>query len=168
MATPQPRSKKKKKSLIPKKYKKFLWLGGITFLVISYYFLSLPAQGTMGYGVCKVFVELTEPYPQSIKILSVFDFRKKIRMTYKKFDTFGNEQVNEIECYFKIDGAGNITNYLDKVDINGKDRAYIVEDPIFVEKFNKTVPALEANPPDLTLPYYKLEDIKTYKDTDID
>lgn len=148
----------------PKKKKKRLyWIGGGTFFFLIVLMALMPLQGSVQYGICKVYNELNEPYPDQLVYVSVED-GNPVRIYYKKVDPFGVESVNTIECSFKPDAAGAPTTQLTKVDINGKARIYEAESPAAIKRFNSGIPAILDNMPDLTLPNFSLDDIKAYKD----
>lgn len=152
-----------------KSKKKMIWIGSgllVAFLLLA---VLYPKQGSVQYGICRVFVELTEPYPQEVRPLSVDDFVSlggPVKITYKKVDPFGVDAVNTIECTFKRDVAGQPTTTLQKVDINGKARVYTAESPEYITKFNQGVPAILENLPSLDLPNFSLDNLSEYKDTD--
>jgi len=152
----KPQDKPKKDS------KRAWWLGGIGFFFFLVIFMLYNPQATIHYGVCKVYIELNEPYPEKIKYLSLEDFGQTLRVIYRRVDPFGVVSVNVAECTFKIEDNA-LTPYLQSVDINGKQKTYVAEDPKKIEEFNKSVPAIEASPPDLSVPYFPLEDMSQYR-----
>lgn len=154
---------KPKKRKTKGKYTKYYIASAVVVLAFGIYLLFKPYEGTIQYGVCKVFIELADPYPEEVKSIGIEQVGQTLRYYYKKTDPFGDESVNLAECTFKANEAGKLTPYLDKVNINGN-RTYKVEDPEYIKKFNVGVPAIVANPPSLVLPYYNLNDIKTYRD----
>lgn len=161
-------------NVIPKKQKKKLdkkWiLGGVAVFGFLVFAVLYPMQGTIQYGICKVFVELSEQYPQEVTPLSVDDFIHiggPVKITYRKIDPFGVNSVNTVECTFKRDPATGVpTTELRKVDINGKNRIYNAESPENVAKFNKSIPAILENPPSLDLPAFSLNNPSEYKDSE--
>ena len=152
----KPQSKPKKDS------KRAWWLGGIGFSFLVVIFLLYKPQATIQYGVCKVYIELNEPYPEKIKYLSLEDFGQALRVIYRRVDPFGVISVNIAECTFKVENDA-LTPYLQSFDVNGRQKTYESEDPKKIAEFNKSVPAIEANPPDLTVPYFPLEDMTQYR-----
>ncbi len=159
--TPKPKSSSSNK--------KWIWGGGGTIFLLLVAAVLYPQQGSIQYGICRVFIELDEIYPESVKPLSVDDFiglGGPVKITYKKIDPFGVNSVNTIECTFKRDVAGIATTELQKVDINGKSRVYNAESPDYVAKFNKGVSAILANPPSLDLPTFSLDNLSEYKDSE--
>ena len=100
---------------------------------------------------------------RKIKYLGMEDFGSLYGIIYRRIDPFGVISVNTVECTFKIED-GVVTPYLLSVDINGKRKAYEAENPVRVEAFNKSVPTIEANPPDLRVPYFPLDDMSAYRD----
>ena len=145
--------------------KKLYWGGGLSFFGLIVMMALAPMQGSMRYGICRTYVELTELYPKEITYLSVED-GDPVKIFYKKIDPFGVDSVNSIECFFKRDSTGSFLDELSKVDINGKFRAYEAEKPENVKRFNTGIPAIIANPPNLDLPYFSQDNIKSYKDSE--
>ena len=143
--------------------KKLYWAGGLAFFGLIVAMAMAPVQGSMHFGICKVYIELNDLYPQEISYLSVED-GDPVKIYYKKVDPFGVDSVNSIECSFKRDPSGAYSYDLAKVDINGKFRVYDAEKPENIKRFNVGIPAILANPPDLTLPYFELDNISQYKD----
>jgi len=152
-----------KEKMSPQKKKRLYWGGGIAFFFLIIVMAFMPAQGSIRYGICRVYVELNEQYPDQISYLGVEDW-DPVRIFYKKTDPFGVSSINSIDCFFKRDVAGNFLNEILRVDINGKSRLYEAEKPENVKKFNSSISAIVTNPPDLTLPYFSLDDIAGYKD----
>lgn len=152
----------------PKKVKKFSWKKGVAifFGILILLFLILwyfPYYGTMKYGICRTYVELNEPYPQSIQFVDAVEdpYANSVTIAYKKVDPFGLEAMNDILCTFDTQEDGTLL--LKKVDINGRKRLYPQEDPERIKKFNETLPAINAYPPSLIMPYITSTDIKDYR-----
>lgn len=149
----------------PQKKKKLYWGGGLGFLGLVIMIGMVPMQGSMRYGICRTYVELSELYPEQIKFLSVED-GDPVKIFYKKVDPFGADSVNAIECFFKRDSAGNFLDEISKIDINGKFRTYEAEKAENIKRFNTGIPAIIQNPPDLTLPDFSQDNISQYKNSD--
>lgn len=149
----------------PLKKKKWPYIAGGSVALLLVLIAMMPMQGSERYGICKVFLELSELYPREIKYLSVEDW-DPVKIHYRKVDPFGVESVNLIECYSKRDSAGNQLYELAKVDINGKARVYEAEKPEVIEKFNKGISAILLNMPDLILPDFSLDDITKYQEVE--
>lgn len=118
-------------------------------LLLSYgvHLLFKPFQGTMAFGLCKTYVELNVRFPHTLYISGIDQFPTSVRLWYVQTDSFGEYRMEPIQCYFKPDPAGVVPFVLDKVVVRRRE-----VDPQVVEKFNKILPVLFANPPDLTLP----------------
>jgi hypothetical protein len=152
----------------PKQAKKFTWKKGVgiffglIFLIIAFMWF-FPYYGTIKYGICRTYIELNEPYPQSIQFVDAYEesYSNSVTISYKKIDSFGLEALNEMVCVFEMKEDGAIL--LKSVDINGKKRKYPQEDPELVRKFNNTIPAIRAYPPSLIMPYITSRDIKDYR-----
>jgi len=149
----------------PAKKKKLYWAGGLSFFALIIAMAMVPAQGSIRYGICKVYIELNELYPEQIKYLSVED-GDPVKVFYKKVDPFGVSSVNSMECYFKRDNTGNFLNEISKIDINGKYSKYEAEKPENIKKFNTGIGAIIANPPDLSIPSFSQNDISRYKESE--
>ncbi len=135
--------------------------GGLLVLLIIIVF-NFPNYGTINYGICKVYVELTEPYPASIKWMWAWDDHAgQVGIGYKRVDPFGLEYSNEILCTIKTDEQGNLL--LDKVDINGRRRVYPQENEELIKKFNMGLGSMFAYPPDLKMPADFPASIKDYQ-----
>lgn len=145
--------------------KKIYWVGGGLFCFLIMIIIMVSGQGSMQYGICRVYVELHELYPREITYLSVDD-GNPVKIFYKKIDPFGVDSVNSIECQFKKDSNGQLLYELSKVDINERFRVYEAEKPENIKRFNVGIPAILDNPPNLDLPNFSQDNILEYKDSD--
>lgn len=135
--------RKKKRENIKKVIK--LTLGAL--LVGFVYKLFIPYKGGLSYGVCKTFLELSIPYPQTLLLSEIVPTRNMgIKIWFTHIDAFGSYQLDSFHCTFAIDEQTK-ASYMVEAKM-GK----INIDPVIVERFNVAVPYLIANPPDLTLP----------------
>ncbi len=111
------------------------------------YYLFAPFQGGISYGICKTYLELNIPYPQTLLLSEVVITRGgSVRIWFTHIDAFGSYRLDSFQCTFAVDEQTK-ASYLAEVKI-GK----LNIDPIEVERFNVSIPYLVANPPDLTLP----------------
>lgn len=111
------------------------------------YYLFAPFTGGIGYGICKTYLELNVPYPQTLLLSEVVVTRNgSVRIWYTHIDAFGSYRLDSFQCTFAVDEQTK-ASYIAEVKI-GKMNI----DPIEVERFNVSIPYLVANPPDLTLP----------------
>ena len=99
----------------------------------------------MAFGICKVFTEMYVQFPTTLKFNSVEEFSTSVRIWYTHTDSFGEYIMEPIQCYYKADEQYGYI--LDKVTIRRREI-----DQKIVDDFNKTLPVIFANPPDLTLP----------------
>jgi hypothetical protein len=125
-------------------------IGGAFFLCIlsfAIYWLFLPVQGGIAFGICKTFLELNIPYPPTLRLGQVLVLRDgSLRVWFNHTDAFGEFRMEPFECTYKTDEkTGNTVLASAKM---GK----VVIDPKAVEGFNLIIPYLVQNPPDLTLP----------------
>ncbi len=126
----------------------FKWglIGGCAALLIwLLYYLFAPFQATMAYGICKVFMERQVSYPNTVRVSQVEEFESSVRIWYAQINSFGEYRLDQIQCYYKQDPVTG--SALDKITINRRE-----VDPAQVAAFNKTLPAILANPPDLIIP----------------
>lgn len=162
--------KKKKGSFkINKKTRKKLIIGGVVlFLGYAVYWLFAPAQGGITYGACKVFLQLHVRYPAYLRLSKVTDFGDSVRIWFTQIDSFGQYRMEMIQCHFRYPTEeeaikyGNVSFVLDKVAISRRE-----VDPEKIDRFNRSMASIIANPPNLTLPYEipdSLQDIQI--DTD--
>ncbi len=121
-------------------------LAFLAFLGYAIYFLFFATyQGTMAFGVCKVFLELNVRFPQHLRLSTVEEFETSVRIWYTQLDSFGEYRLEPMQCYFRADEELGFV--LDKVTVRRRQ-----VDPDRVASFNKTLPVILANPPDLTYP----------------
>jgi hypothetical protein len=109
------------------------------------YWLFKPYQQGMDYGICKTFIELITPFPQSIYYSEVVSFNDSIRVWYSQNDPFGQYRLQALQCFFgphEQYGMG-----LTRVTIGRREI-----DPEIVKQFNHALPAIFAYPPDLVYP----------------
>lgn len=153
-------SNKKTAKPKPKSNKRFWFGGGAVALAIFLWWGFSPVTGTLLFGICKTFVEMSEPYPQNIEYMGVEELGNIVRMTYKTIDPFGIESFKYLECRFKDDERLGVA--LEAVDIN-REKKYPQEDPAYIKKFNEGIPGIIQNPPDLAYPPALPDDIRDYK-----
>lgn len=131
------------------KKKAILGIVGAIVLMIAGFFMYMmtPYKGGMTYGICKVFLERALTFPSTLELKGVEDFGNSVRIWYMTIDSFGNNRMQPIQCYYQPDnGSGYLQ--IEKVQIRRRD-----VDQAIVDDFNKTIPAIYAYPPDLALPY---------------
>lgn len=127
--------------------KQSLIFGFIGLFGWGLYYLFAPFTGGLSYGICKTYLELNVPYPQTLLLSEVVVTRNgSVRIWYTHIDAFGSYRLDSFQCTFAVDEQTK-ASYIAEVKI-GKMNI----DPIEVERFNVSIPYLVANPPDLTLP----------------
>lgn len=144
-AVAQSSIQKKKQLAKKKKIKRGATFGGIAVLAYIIYLLFVPYKGSMAFGICKVFLEMNVQYPEHLRYSTVEEFDMWVRIWYTQTDAYGQYRLEPIQCFFKPDERYGFI--LDKVTVRRRevDRKKVTE-------FNKTIPLIVANPPDLTLP----------------
>lgn len=129
-----------------KRQKQFLYLILIAFLGYGLWWMFKPFQSSIQYGICKIFIELNVPYPYTIYYSEVLNFSDgSVRVWFSHYDSFGDYRLMPTECHFKQDKQGGLA--LLRITFAGRE-----VDQETVERFNHGIPAILANPPDLTYP----------------
>ncbi len=138
--------KEKKAKERVKNIKKYSILTFLALFSYAVYFLFKPFTGTLPYGICKTFIELHVPYPETILLSEVSTTRKGgVRIWFAYIDSFGSYRLEPFVCVFRANAQG--ATYLAEAKLGKLDI-----DPVKVELFNKAIPYLATNPPDLTIP----------------
>ena len=122
-----------------------------------------PRKGPPTFGICRSFLELQIPFPHTIKHRYMEQYPKGVRIYYSHIDSFGEYQLESVECTFAYDKErGTILErvYFDHIkDITqkyrevNKGKKYRVKQE-YIDLFNKSrsLAAISAQEPDLTLP----------------
>lgn len=121
----------------------------LTFsLLVAYiiYWGLKPMQGTMAFGICKTFIEMNVRFPSTLRLSTVEQFATSVRIWYVQVDAFGEYRLEPIQCYFKPDKS--LPFVVEKITSNRREI-----DPQLVTNFNRILPMIFANPPDLALPW---------------
>lgn len=155
--------KKKRKTLRQKKREKYMYIVGGIFALIGLviWWGMQPITGTMYYGVCKVFAEQQLAYPHTMGVSSSDQYANKVRIFYTSFDPFGEYKIDRVECTFAENPQGGISYFLKSARVNK-----VSIDKEVIRRFNGSVPAILANPPDLILPPVpgeNLEDLRRHQ-----
>jgi len=144
-----------------KKRKKFI-IAAPFVIVIGYfiYWFNTPYYAGLDYGFCKVFLELNVQYPSTLKLSEIEEKRNFIRIWYMQTDSFGQERLENIECYHGEDPE--LGYYISKIRVDRREL-----DPEKVKRFNKSLSTIVAYPPDLSYPVRLRDalgniDIQTY------
>jgi hypothetical protein len=123
-------------------------LGVFSVIGIILYYGMQPIIGTPRYGVCRTFIELQLPYPETLQINTAEESALAVRIYFSHIDAFGSSRLNMIECEYKTDPRLGLI--LAAVHIN---RQPIPQEELTM--FNFTVSYILANPPDLRLPRFR-------------
>jgi len=119
---------------------------GVLLIIIVFALFSCgPRKGTILYGICKTYLEQDIAYPETIRPVRVEQFPSATRIYYTSIDPFGQYKLEYIECVYKFDAQNNLS--VDKVLVNRRE-----EDQDKIDSFNKSLAAIVAGKPDLTLP----------------
>lgn len=121
------------------------FVGLILLIVIIYAAVTHREKGTIMFGVCKAYVEMTLTYPPTMKVSEVIQYPRAVRIFYNYTDPYGNMKSEFVECAFtNIAGKGaQATSIL-------HNRKEVSEERI--KEFNKSISAIVNGEPDLILP----------------
>ena len=133
--------KKKKKKL----FKYGLIAGALCVVSFLGYGFFRPYTAGQTYGICRTFLELNVQFPQEVRVSLIYDLGMTMRILYTQLDAFGQYRMETIECIFRPDDVTGAA--LERVSVDRRE-----VDQKKVEAFNKTIPIILANPPDLTIP----------------
>lgn len=135
-----------------KKLKLYGFSGGGLLFAYLIYLMFQPYQGSMAYGVCRVFLEMQLRYPETMKIRTVNESYgyQYTDIFFAHTDAFGEYLMHRGRCRYKYDDYGRII--LTQVQLDRRD-----VDPQIVTNFNQAIDAVYGNPPDLVIPF-DLED----------
>lgn len=129
-----------------KRQKQFMYLALIAFLGYGLWWMLKPYQSGIQYGICKIFIELNVPYPYTIYYSEVLNFADgSVRVWFSHYDSFGDYRLMPVQCYFAPHETYGTA--VSRILIEGRE-----VDRETVERFNHALPAILANPPDLTYP----------------
>ncbi len=135
----------------------------VVFLVIITMQSCQPRTGSIIYGICGAFLEQQVVFPSSIRHNYVEQFPRSIRIYYTHLDSFGQKQIETIECRFRQDPIKGVQ--MDRIffssfkEITEKERLvgqvlpYVVKQDV-IDRFNDSLSAkaIVSQEPDLTLP----------------
>ncbi len=131
--------------------KKNMWrlVYAVAALVVVYftYYLFKPYQARTAYGICTVYIELNVRYPDTLYFSAVEDFPTSVRVWYAHTDSFGEYRYESTQCFFKADPTGVSPFIVDKIVTNRRE-----VDQKIVADFNRSLPVVLLNMPDLTYP----------------
>lgn len=124
---------------------------GILLLIILFSVFSCgPRKGNMLYGICKTYLEQNIPYPETIRHTNVEQYPSATRIYFTSIDPFGQYKLEYLECVYKFDAQNNVS--VDKILLNRRE-----EPQEKIDLFNKSLSAIVAGKPDLTLPNRMLD-----------
>lgn len=118
---------------------------GLVLVFLAYDYLFAPRKGGMPYAICKMYLELNVRFPQDLRLSTVKNYGKYVRIWYTQLDAFGEYRMENIECYYRRDKETGLS--VEKILIDRRE-----VDTEKVALFNKILPVIKQNPPDLTLP----------------
>lgn len=151
-------SRKKKKNT-----KLFIALGVVAAIGLFIAWGFAPRYGGVDYGICKAYIELHEPYPDTVQFQNVEEYGGGyVSLSYYRVDPLGNPSFNNVDCI--VQTAPNGAKRISKIDYNKK-RPYPQEAQEKVDQFNRTIFAILAykEKMDLKLPPPTPESIAEYK-----
>ena len=142
-----------------KRRKKWLMIGGSAVVLFFLAVFLTPPFGSIRYGICKTYVELNDPYPQSLQFVQAEEIGTAVILDYNRIDSFGQRTLNQIRCIFNEDPRIVL---LTRIDVNGRNEKSPLESEDLIKKFNTGIPALIARNPSLVLPDGLPRNIKDY------
>lgn len=135
-------------STLKERKKKFRLAMILIFVPLLGYGVHLglkPFETDIRFGFCRVYLELSVEYPDLLELSELEERTNFMRIWYMQTDSFGQERMDNIECYHGYDDVRGY--FISKIRINRRD-----VDPAKVELFNKSLPTIVAYPPELTYP----------------
>lgn len=144
----------------PKKTKIWWYAGAVVVVALILAVIFVPKIGTIRYGICKTYIEMHDPYPESLEYVQAYENGNLVSIDFNRIDSFGQRSLNQMRCVFKTDTN---PNEIATVDLNGKSYVYPLEAQDEIDKFNTGVPALMQKKPSLVMPKGLPEDIKKYR-----
>lgn len=128
-----------------KSHKKIYFLVGVAVLALIIWTAMQDPKGTIKLGICEVFIQRTLTYPLQFRLASAYEKANEVRMEFTTTNEYGEYILSPVICIFRPDPETIWA--LSEVQVN---RIKLPENQIAA--FNPTIPAIVANPPDLTLP----------------
>jgi len=64
------------------------------------YLLFKPFQGSMLFGICKVFLEQQVQFPHTLRLSVAQEFQQSARIWYSHVDAFGAYRLEPMECFY--------------------------------------------------------------------
>lgn len=114
-------------------------------LVVLMVYSCQPKKGSMGYGICSTFLELTTTYPHTLQYSDVEFSRTAVRIYFSAIDAFGEFKNEMLECTFGPDEKMGMK--LTQVKRNRNP----VEQKV-IDEFNMTLPTVMSSKPYLVMP----------------
>ncbi|HBH26121.1 MAG TPA: hypothetical protein DDX54_01800 [Rhodospirillaceae bacterium] len=123
------------------------WSGGLCVAAFVLYLLFVPFKGDMRFGVCRTLLELHVPMPGTLSLTGLDDYGTEMRIWFTHRNPFGQYRLESATCVFKADPSAPGGFSVAKARV-GRVRVSETE----VAAFNRSLPAVYAGRPDLTLP----------------
>jgi hypothetical protein len=141
-----------------------LYLGGVGALLFAGVMVwgLQPNRASANYGLCKTYIELSVPYPHTLRFMDLKERRGTIRMIYSYIDPYGQTIFFPITCNFERDENGR--KRLASVKVN-RDKAHPLESAEMLSEFNKLfgIGLFKVYPPDTTRPPRLPKKITNYR-----
>ncbi len=139
-----------------KKMRRYALLGVVGLFSYLVYWGFKPYKTGLNYGICKVFIEQSVLYPDTLHFSEVMDFSDSVRIWYSYYDSFGDYRLQQAQCYFRLDDTYGYA--VSRITIGR-----LEVDPDKINLFNHSLGSIIKNPPDLTYPTPLPNDIKDLK-----
>lgn len=130
--------------------------GVIGLLALLVYSALKRPDASIRYGICRVLAELQLRYPHTMQVTSISDRGGLVRIFYSYIDAFGSGQMDTIECEFKTNPQQGL--HVAAARLNRQEIP-----PAELVGFNKVIPVIIANPPDLSPPRRRGRDLVDLK-----
>lgn len=137
---------KKKDDLLAKIKGPAILLSILGVLGYGYYIFTMPVVGSIGFGMCKVFLERWVEYPSSLRLSEIKEFRDSVRIWYIQTDSFGQYRMEPIQCFYANTPERGF--HMEKITINRRDL-----EPQVVNDFNRSMPSIRMVEEYLHIPY---------------
>jgi hypothetical protein len=137
--------------------KKMAAIGGLLFVVFIMWWGLQPLKGPPAFGLCRVFLEQRVSYPHELTVTQVEVRESLVRLYYTEVNPFGNHTRGMLDCVFRADPQMGLV--IGEARFNG---TAVSETDL--NRFNLSIPAIQANSPSLVLPLPFSDGLEGLKD----
>ncbi|WP_435640644.1 hypothetical protein [Micavibrio aeruginosavorus] len=137
--------------------KKMAVYAGLAVVAFVMWWGFQPLKGPPAFGLCRVFLEQRVSYPHELTVTQVEIREPLIRLYYTEVNPFGNHTRGILDCVFRADPQLGLV--IGEARFNGTS---VSETDL--NRFNLSIPAIQANPPSLILPLPFSDGLEGLKD----